>query len=104
VEPAAVLDERSLPGDRQRQEQRVQAGIVKALADLATSCEQAALLGGRNTRQPIHRVILGPSFFIGIQTEVPNPVPDSPRSWAEQSEPPRLLETSDCSARASWLY
>lgn len=36
MEPTAVLDEGALPGNWQRQEQRVESGVVETLANVPT--------------------------------------------------------------------
>jgi hypothetical protein len=48
MQPACVLHERPLPGDRQREKQRVEARIVEALADVAAGGQDQPLLAGRD--------------------------------------------------------
>ena len=38
MQPPDILCQRSMPGDRHRQEERIQAGIIKAFADELASC------------------------------------------------------------------
>ena len=47
MQPAGVLDEGALPRDRQRQKERVQAGVVEALANVPTRGQDEALFVGR---------------------------------------------------------
>src|SRR5947209_3840132 len=55
VEPAGVLDDRALPGDRHRQQERVQTGIVEAFTDVATGCEHESGLVSRKVSQALER-------------------------------------------------
>lgn len=51
MEPADVLRHRSPPGDRERQEQRVQPRVVESLADVLTRADYHALFADRNRGQ-----------------------------------------------------
>ena len=57
VQPAHILRDRSMPGDRERQEQRIQPGVVKPFADVAARRQQHALFvagnGGKLGVRPI---------------------------------------------------
>jgi hypothetical protein len=44
METAGILGERSPPGDRQREEQRVQSGVVEAFAEVAAGGHQNACI------------------------------------------------------------
>ena len=61
MQPARVLHERALPGDRQREEQRVEARIVEALADVATGGQDQALLVGRDRGKLVSGSVSSPS-------------------------------------------
>ena len=50
METANILLQRSLPGDRHRQEQRVQTSVVKTLANVTASCQDDSWLALRNSR------------------------------------------------------
>ncbi len=51
MQSADVLRDRSMPGDRKRQEQGVEPGVVESLADVAARCQEHAILVGWNRGQ-----------------------------------------------------
>lgn len=48
MKPARVWDERPLPGNRQRQKERVEARVVKTFTDVSPRRQDEPLLVGRD--------------------------------------------------------
>lgn len=59
VQPSNVLRERSLPGDRHREEQCVKSGIVESFAEIAASGEDQSLPASRLGKRGIGGGTLG---------------------------------------------
>ena len=48
MKPAAVLDQRSSPRDREREKQRVQPGVVESFSDVTSRGQDEPLIVRRN--------------------------------------------------------
>ena len=53
VQPAGILRERALPGDRHREKQRVETGVVEPLADIAPDGDQHPFFPVRDGVEPL---------------------------------------------------
>lgn len=80
MKASSVLDQGTPPGDRHREEQRVEARVVEAFADVTARREHEARFIRRNTSEPFQ----GPAPFLR-----PGSAAKDDDVWADGGEPGR---------------